>query len=421
MVTRRLIVLAAVFAIAGCTLDKQQAPPLAGPSTFALSLQISASPDILSQDGHSQSAIDIVARDANSQPVRGLTLKVDTAVGGSIVDFGSLSARTVSTNGDGRANLVYQAPAPPPLTAPDSTVVTLLVTPVGTNFDNTTSFGHTVSINLVRPGAPLGPAGDLQALFLFSPTAPKEGDTVQFDASTSKGNIVSYSWDFGDGRTATGVHASHGYDLAGTYTITLTVRDDRGNVATSDPKSGTISVGATSAPVADFSVSPTTPIAGTVVFFNASGSKAATGHNIVDYSWDFGDGTSGSGLTVQHTFTLPQGYNVTLIVTDDIGRTTSVTKTVSAATSNPKADFTVLPLAPHTTDIITLDASTSSAVLGRNIVTYQWDFSGVATGSTVGQAVTVGPLPAGTLTIKLTVTDSAGQVGIITKNVIIQP
>ena len=35
--------------------------------------------------------------------------------------------------------------------------------------------------------------------------------------------------------------------------------------------------------------------------------------------------------------------------------------------------------------------------------------------------MTVGPLPAGTLTIKLTVTDSAGQVGIITKNVIIQP
>ena len=278
-----------------------------------------------------------------------------------------------------------------------------------------------MSINLVRPGAPLGPAGDLQALFSFSPTAPKEGDTVQFDASTSKGNIVSYSWDFGDGRTATGVHATHAYGLGGTYTVTLTVKDDRGNVATSDPKSGAISVGATSAPTADFSISPTTPIAGTVVFLNASGSKAATGHNIVDYAWDFGDGTSGSGVTVQHTFTLPQGYNVTLIVTDDIGRTTSVTKTVTAATSNPKADFTVQPQAPHTTDIITLDASNSAAVLGRNIVTYKWDFSGVATGSTLGQSITVGPLPAGTLTIKLTVTDSAGQVGIITKNVIIQP
>ena len=158
-----------------------------------------------------------------------------------------------------------------------------------------------------------------------------------------------------------------------------------------------------------------------MVFLNASGSKAATGHNIVDYAWDFGDGTSGSGLTVQHTFTLPQGYNVTLVVTDDIGRTTTVTKTVTAATSNPKADFTMQPQAPHTVDIIALDASASSAVLGRNIVTYKWDFSGIATGSTTGQTVTIGPLPAGTLTIKLTVTDSAGQIGIITKNVIIQP
>ena len=182
----------------------------------------------------------------------------------------------MSTNGDGRASLIYQAPAPPPLTAPDSTVVTLLVTPVGTNFDNTTSFGHTVSINLVRPGAPLGPAGDLQALFSFSPTAPKEGDTVQFDASTSKGNIVSYSWDFGDGRTATGVHATHAYGLGGTYTVTLTVKTTAATSRHPDPKSGSISVGATSAPTADFSVSPSTPIAGTVVFFNASGSKAAT-------------------------------------------------------------------------------------------------------------------------------------------------
>ena len=60
---------------------------------------------------------------------------------------------------------------------------------------------------------------------------------MQFDASTSKGNIVSYSWDFGDGRTATGVHTSHSYGLAGTYTVTLTVKDDRGNVANVDAKS----------------------------------------------------------------------------------------------------------------------------------------------------------------------------------------
>lgn len=416
---RRILVFAAMMALTGCTLDKQTPPGLAGPSELGLSIAIAATPDIITQDGQSQSIIDIVARDPDRQPVRGLTLRLDIVSSGQPVSFGTLSAKTVSTNGDGRASVIYTAPPPPPATAGDSAIISITATPVGSNYAN--SQQSAVVLKLIRPGAPLGPASDLQALFSFSPTAPKEGDTVQFDASTSKGNIVSYSWDFGDGRTATGVHATHAYGLGGTYTVTLTVKDDRGNVATSDPKSGAISVGATSAPTADFSISPTTPIAGTVVFLNASGSKAATGHNIVDYAWDFGDGTSGSGVTVQHTFTLPQGYNVTLIVTDDIGRTTSVTKTVTAATSNPKADFTVQPQAPHTTDIITLDASNSAAVLGRNIVTYKWDFSGVATGSTLGQSITVGPLPAGTLTIKLTVTDSAGQVGIITKNVIIQP
>ena len=125
------------------------------------------------------------------------------------------------------------------------------------------------------------------------------------------------------------------------------------------------------------------------------------------------DGSFAAGSTMRRGWTL--------VVTDDIGRTTTVTKTVTAATSNPTANFTVLPQSPHTTDIISLDATGSSAVLGRNIVTYKWDFSGVATSSTTGQTVTIGPLPAGTLTVKLTVTDSAGQVGIITKNIIIQP
>jgi peptidylprolyl isomerase len=56
-------------------------------------------------------------------------------------------------------------------------------------------------------------------------------ETVTFNGADSydtDGRIVSYSWDFGDGSTATGATASHAYAQAGSYTVALTVTDDDG-------------------------------------------------------------------------------------------------------------------------------------------------------------------------------------------------
>ena len=53
--------------------------------------------------------------------------------------------------------------------------------------------------------------------------------TVTFDASGSYGHsIVSYSWDFGDGNSSTGITARHIYNDVGIYTVTLTVTDSDG-------------------------------------------------------------------------------------------------------------------------------------------------------------------------------------------------
>ena len=421
-----MLVLAAVLTIGGCTLNNQTPPPLAGPSGLALSITVTASPDVITQDGQAQSQIGVLALDANSQPVRGLTLRLQTQQGGNPVNFGTLSSTQVSTGGDGRAAVTFTAPPAPPPTAPDSTVLTIVAIPVGNNFQNTPPISNSsASIKLMRPGAPLGPPPTkLTAAFTFSPNGPKEGDNVQFDASTSStdagDSITGYAWTFGDGATGSGVKATHAYSLAGQYTVGLTVTDARGFSATATLP---VSVGTTALPVAAWVVSPTTPIAGTQAFFNASGSKASDGHTISSYAWDFGDGTTGSGVSLQHTFALPGGYNVTLVITDDTGRTGSLTQTVSVATSNPTASFTVQPQTAHTTDIISLDATASSAVLGRVIVTYAWQFSGAFVGNANGAQISIGPVGGvgGTLTIKLTVTDSAGQIGILTKVIQIQP
>jgi PKD repeat protein len=69
------------------------------------------------------------------------------------------------------------------------------------------------------------------AEFSVSPAKPTVGETVYFNSSLSSdpdGMIISWSWNFGDGVTASGPDASHIYAVAGTYTVTLKVIDDSG-------------------------------------------------------------------------------------------------------------------------------------------------------------------------------------------------
>jgi len=74
------------------------------------------------------------------------------------------------------------------------------------------------------------------ANFTFSPVTPQVLQVVNFNASTStpgtNRHIVSYSWDFGDGESKSGVTTTHDYVISGVYLVTLTVVDDAGNKAT---------------------------------------------------------------------------------------------------------------------------------------------------------------------------------------------
>lgn len=67
--------------------------------------------------------------------------------------------------------------------------------------------------------------------FTFTPSYGQAPLDVDFNAACSSdpvGSIVSYSWNFGDGTTGTGVAPTHWYWNSGNYTITLTVTDDSG-------------------------------------------------------------------------------------------------------------------------------------------------------------------------------------------------
>ena len=76
LVKRILIAAATVLAVSACTINKQDAPGLVGPSGLALTLDITASPDVLVRDGLSQSTIEITATDGAGHKIPDLGLQV---------------------------------------------------------------------------------------------------------------------------------------------------------------------------------------------------------------------------------------------------------------------------------------------------------------------------------------------------------
>ena len=178
-------------------------------------------------------------------------------------------------------------------------------------------------------------AGDAPvASFVFSPASPGVAETVFFNGAgstaTSPRQITNYQWDFGDGKGGGGSVSSHKYTKTGDFNVTLTVTDDSGQKGVT---SNTVTVGDGSAGglQADYTFSPTDPVAGTSVSFNASPSTSSS-DPIVQYSWDFGDGggtVNTSNKIVNHTFAVTGTYTVTLTVKDSKGRTQTTSKTVS--------------------------------------------------------------------------------------------
>ncbi|RJS81043.1 PKD domain-containing protein, partial [Methanophagales archaeon] len=80
-------------------------------------------------------------------------------------------------------------------------------------------------------------------------------------------------------------------------------------------------------PTASFTYSPQNPVVGEEITFDASSSTDPDG-SIVSYEWDFGDGNTGSGKIVTHSYPSAGDYTVTLTVTDDKGAKDSTTKEI---------------------------------------------------------------------------------------------
>jgi PKD repeat protein len=115
----------------------------------------------------------------------------------------------------------------------NTSIINLVVSPPTSNSENGTPepatdneryrSSKTQEINVAEPRP--------EAVVTYSPTTPKVGETVTFDASQSKderGQIIGYEWDFGDGYSGKGASIKHSYLGYGNYDVKLTVTNDRG-------------------------------------------------------------------------------------------------------------------------------------------------------------------------------------------------
>jgi PKD repeat protein len=89
-------------------------------------------------------------------------------------------------------------------------------------------------------------------------------------------------------------------------------------------------------PVARITVTPPSGPAPLTVTVSGAGSSAVSG-SITSYAWTFGDGASATGVEATHSYAAPGEYAITLVVTDDRGRTGSAG--ASAMATGPEAVY----------------------------------------------------------------------------------
>jgi len=185
------------------------------------------------------------------------------------------------------------------------------------------------------------------------PHSGTEDIAITFDGSGSydpdSGDTLTYMWDFGDGDTGSGVGPSHVYLWGGTFTVTLSVSDGRGGTDTNTTIATVTEVN--DQPEADAN-GPYTGAVDEPITFDGSASGdfdnqdgTATNDQTLTYSWDFGDGFIGTGISSTHSYSAAGAYTVTLVVSDNV--VNSGPSTTTAVVTEPAAGVSVDDINPN--------------------------------------------------------------------------
>lgn len=190
-------------------------------------------------------------------------------------------------------------------------------------------------------------------------TASCAGDTATFLNQSIYAD--TYQWDFGDGSFSTDSVPVHVYSGSGNYTVQLIAIDASGGCRDTTVQVIQISNNV----VSSFTVT-TDSCNLTVSLFNTS-------QNASIYSWDFGDGSTGTGSPPLHLYSLPGNYNIQLIATN----------TSTGCSDTTVANIQIAPQvqALFTTTLDSCNFSVQFDNTSQNANAYSWNFGDGSSGS----------------------------------------
>ncbi len=303
-----------------------------------------------------------------SAPVTNFTMPASVCLGDSVkfIDKSTDSSKTVKSwiwkFGDGSTSTLQN----PTHTYTKSGIDTVSLTAVSESGCQTTK-QQTIRINTLP-----------NAVFTYANSVFKDFAVIIKDASTiAAGKIVSWKWDFGDGKTEThtdGKIFEHIYAAAGTYQVTLTVISDLGC-----PSVITQSVIAKPGLKPDFKLPDVCKTDLSSQFNDLTADSVATGVTLT-YLWNFGDADATAAnpntSTLKdptHRFLKAQVYQITETVTANDGSFATVTKDFLVNGSLPKAVFEILNTKSLCSNVPVIFQNQSSVDVGR-ITKLVWYF-----------------------------------------------
>ena len=234
----------------------------------------------------------------------------------------------------------------------------------------------------------------LNSRFTADPKTGKAPLVVKF-TDMSTGNPQTWNWDFGDGTTSTQPNPVHTYSSPGAFDVNLTVT----NGINKDTSVKTIVAGGV--PVTDFVADRTTVSVNSPVSFTDKTLNSPT-----SWSWNFGDGVTGTDQNPSHSYLVKGIYAVTLTTTNNNGMDTEKKVNYITVGVAPVADFiTEIPLYQQGTRTQFVRFIDTSA---GNPTSWFWDFGDGQNSSEQNP-----PLhfynKDGAYTVSLTVTNAFGE------------
>jgi PKD repeat protein len=180
-----------------------------------------------------------------------------------------------------------------------------------------------------QASATVSSVSTVSANFSANITSGNPGMVVAFTPITT-GTITQWLWNFGDGGTSTAQTPTHTYNLAGSYTVSLTVTGSTGSATKIAPNFITVTNPTALPPIAGFSVDSVTGVAPKTINFT----DTSTG-SITSRLWDFGDGSTSTLQNPSHTYSVAGTYTVRLTVTGSGGSNTINKSSLITITSQP--------------------------------------------------------------------------------------